>query len=64
MAVNPAFRTMLSDLTISLSWNVTTATAQDIQAVEQNVTNLANGIRVVAMNAGSYVNEVSSCCNI
>ncbi|KAF8238502.1 FAD-binding domain-containing protein [Tricholoma matsutake] len=57
MAVNPAFRTMLSDLTISLSWNVTTATAQDIQAVEQNVTNLANGIRVVATNAGSYVNE-------
>ena len=57
MAVNPAFRTMLSDLTIALSWNVTTATAADVQGLEKNVTALANGIRAVATKAGAYLNE-------
>jgi len=57
MAVNPAFRVMLSDLTIALSWNSTTATPQDILAVRKNVTRLADGVRAVATDAGAYVNE-------
>lgn len=58
MAVNPAFRVMLSDLTIALSWNATTADFGDIRAVEQNVTRLADGVRAVTTGTGAYVNEV------
>ncbi|PPR06056.1 hypothetical protein CVT24_004691 [Panaeolus cyanescens] len=57
MAVNPAFRSMLSDITIALSWNVTTATPQEVHAVEQTVTDWANGIRDVTKSPGAYVNE-------
>ncbi|PPQ98779.1 hypothetical protein CVT24_003337 [Panaeolus cyanescens] len=57
MAVNPAFRGMLSDLTIALSWNVTTSTPQDILKVEQEVTQLADGVRAVTKSPGAYVNE-------
>ncbi|PPR04552.1 hypothetical protein CVT24_012090, partial [Panaeolus cyanescens] len=60
MAVNPAFRSMLSDITIALSWNVTTATPQEVHAVEQTVTDWANGIRDVTKSPGAYVNEASN----
>ena len=62
MSVNPAFRIMLSDLTIALSWNATTATFADISAVRQNVTDLANGVRALTPNGGAYVNEVRERC--
>lgn len=55
---------MLSDLTIALSWNVTTATFADISAVRQNVTDLANGVRVLTPTGGAYVNEVREPCII
>ncbi|PPR04227.1 hypothetical protein CVT24_013309 [Panaeolus cyanescens] len=48
---------MLSDITIALSWNVTTATPQEVLAVEQTVTEWANGIRDVTKSPGAYVNE-------
>ncbi|PPQ79352.1 hypothetical protein CVT24_007456 [Panaeolus cyanescens] len=57
MAVNPAFRGMLSDITIALSWNVTTATPQEVLSVEQTVTEWADGIRAVTKSPGAYVNE-------
>ena len=59
-SVNPAFRVMLSDLTIAFSWNVTTASVQDVQNVRENVTTLMNGVRAVTPAGGAYVNEV--CC--
>ena len=49
---------MLTDLTIALSWNATTATAQDVQNVRQNVTDVMNGIRQITPKGGAYVNEV------
>jgi len=49
---------MLSDLTIALSWNVTTATIQDVQKVRQTVTTLMDGVRKVTPKGGSYINEV------
>ncbi|KAF8958853.1 hypothetical protein BDZ97DRAFT_1906376 [Flammula alnicola] len=52
-SVNPAFRIMLTDLTIALSWNATTATIQDIEGVRQNVTDLANGLRAITPTGGA-----------
>ncbi|PPR01859.1 hypothetical protein CVT24_001340 [Panaeolus cyanescens] len=54
MAVNPAFRGMISDLVIALGWDATTATPQDILKVEQKVTQLADGVRAVTKSPGAY----------
>lgn len=60
-SVNPAFRVMLSDLTIALSWNVTTASFADITAVQEIVTGWADSLRVLTPTSGAYVNEVGFC---
>ena len=57
-SVNPAFRTMLSDLTIALIWNITTASFADITAVRETVTGWADSLRVLTPKGGAYVNEV------
>ncbi|PPR01858.1 hypothetical protein CVT24_001339 [Panaeolus cyanescens] len=57
MAINPAFRGMLSDLTIALTWNVTKTSPQGIVSIEKTVTEWADGVRAVTKSPGAYVNE-------
>lgn len=57
-SVNPAFRSAISDMTITLSWNET-ATVSDINTVLETLEEQLQPLRDISPSGGQYVNEVS-----